>query len=322
MKRIVWILVCASSAFADRAHQCSDMTSHKLPGLALEITKAEWKPAGTATGVELPPHCRLDGVLDRRTGVGGKTYGIQFAVALPDTWNGRFLMQGGAALNGRVRPPLGNYASGERPALAHGYAVATTDTGHQGGSWDASFMADQQAALDFAYVAVGRVAEMAKQVIASYYGQAPRYSYFAGCSTGGREGMLMTQRYPTYFNGVVVGAPAIRTGYSNLAVRYVATLLNQIAPKDEAGKPITERALSNANKKFLIDSLLKTCDEKDGLRDGMIWNTAACDFDPESLVCTEKSNGSCLTAAQASAISKGFSGPKNSRGEPVYAAFP
>ena len=93
-------------------------------------------------------------------GAAGATYGIGFALALPENWNGRFLFQGGGGLNGSVQPPLGASAAGERSGLARGFAVVSTDTGHQGrGAFDGSFMQDQQASLDFAYAAIGRVAE-------------------------------------------------------------------------------------------------------------------------------------------------------------------
>src|SRR3954462_7280572 len=105
----------------------------------------------------------------RRTGTDGKPYGIGFAIALPAEWNGRFLFQGGGGLNGSIAPPLGRAAQDDA-ALARGLAVVTTDTGHKGEVFDASFMRDQQASLDFAYQAVGRVAALARQVIAQYYG--------------------------------------------------------------------------------------------------------------------------------------------------------
>src|SRR5215471_14842304 len=139
---------------------CSDMTAFMAPGIPVTITKAE------KVSDNLPPRCRVDGVLDQRTGSGGKTYGIGFALALPDNWNGRFLFQGGGGLNGSVQNPVGAQAAGEMSALTRGFAVVTTDTGHKGtGAFDGSFMADQQAALDFYYVAIGRVAPFAKDLI-------------------------------------------------------------------------------------------------------------------------------------------------------------
>ena len=321
MLRLLPLLFLLPALFAQRTQQCEAMQQYKVPGLALEITSTAYKAAALERGIQLPAYCRVDGILDSRTGVAGKPYGIRFALALPDAWNNSFLMQGGGGLNGSVQPPMGGVAAGGNPALARGFAVVSTDTGHQGAVFDGSFMADQQAALDFAYIAIGRVATLAKQMITHYYGQAAKHSYFSGCSTGGREAMIMTQRYPSYFDGVISGAPAMRTGFSNLADRYVATLLNQVAPKDAAGKPITAAALSPANKKLFMDSLLAACDAKDGIRDGMIWNTKACDFDPASLVCSGDPKEGCLTAAQADAIKRGFAGPKTARGDAVYSGF-
>src|ERR1019366_2780568 len=120
-----------------------------------------------------------------------------FDIALPQNWNGRFLLQGGGGLNGSVQPPLGANAAGAEPALARGFAVGSTHTGHRGrGGFAASFQRDQRASLDFAYIAIGRVAEIAKRIVAQHYGKSIDHSYFAGCSTGGREAMLMAERYP------------------------------------------------------------------------------------------------------------------------------
>jgi feruloyl esterase len=167
--------------------------------------------------------------------------------------------------------PLGAQASGGTPGLARGFAVVSTDTGHQGmGGFDASFMQDQQASLDFAYAAIGRVAEVAKRIIAQHYGRPPDRSYFAGCSTGGREGMMMTQRYPTYFDGVVSGAPAMRTYFSGIGDRWVAVTLNEVAPKNAQGQPLTREALSESDEKTVIDGFLNACDAGDGVKDGMV----------------------------------------------------
>jgi hypothetical protein len=310
---------------------CAQMAKLEIPGLSLEIAKTQWFPAGSTppsapgappSKVTLPAYCRVDGVLDRRTGADGRPYGIGFALALPGDWNGRFLFQGGGGLNGTVQMPLGNAAAGDRPALTRGFAVVSTDSGHTGQVFDATFMREQQASLDFAYVAVGRVAVLAKQIIARYYGKPADHSYFTGCSTGGREAMLMTQRYPTYFDGVVSGAPAMRTAYSGIGDEWVATMLNTVAPKDASGRASARAALSDDQKKNVMDGLLRACDEADGLKDGMIFNTTACRFDPKALVCDASKSAGCLTAAQADAIEKGFAGPKDSKGRAVYPGFP
>lgn len=308
---------------------CAALMQLKTPGVALTITKSEWTPVGAApagpgggaSATKLPAYCRLDGVIDQRTGAGGASYGIGFALALPENWNGRFLLQGGGGLNGTVLPPLGPSGAGAEPALARGFAVGSTDTGHKGrGPFDPSFLQDQQAALDFAYAAIGRFAEVAKRIMAQYYGKPANRSYFTGCSTGGREAMLMAQRYPMYFDGVVVGAPAMRTAFSGIGDRWVAVTLNEAAPKNEQGTPVTRSALSDGDKKTVIDGLLNACDAADGLKDGMIFN-AQCQFDPKTLVCNGPKTEGCLSMKQAEALKKAFAGPKDSKGRQVYPGF-
>lgn len=313
-----------------QSQKCAELTKFRLPGTALEIMKAEWVPAGPQAGgrgganaLVLPAHCRVDGMIDRRVGVGGKNFGIGFAVALPENWNARYLQQGGGGLNGTVGAPIGNQAVGTNPALVRGFAVATTDTGHQstGGGFDGSFMTDQQAALDFEYLANARVTVLAKQLIESFYGRPPEHSYFVGCSTGGREAMLMSQRFPTYFDGIVAGAPAMRTGHSNLATRTVTVALNQVATKDANGRAIPGTAVSDSDRKSIIDGLLAACDARDGVKDGMIFDVLGCNFDPAALTCAGAKTDGCLSQAQADAIKKGFAGPKDSRGQQVYPGF-
>ena len=321
----------AQTVVSRDAAACAALSSLQVPGVSLSITKAEWMPAGSTSpasqnpqgppAVKLPAYCRLDGVLDRRTGADGKGYGIGFALALPGEWNGRFLFQGGGGLNGNVGFPLGAAVSGNNPALARGFAVVSTDTGHQGQVFDASFMAEQQASLDFAYQAVGRIALLAKQIIAQHYARPANKSYFAGCSTGGREAMLMTQRYPTYFDGVISGAPAMRTNFSGIGDEWVATMLNTVAPKNAQGVPQVRQALSDSDKKLVIDGALNACDANDGVKDGMIFDQLSCKFDPKVLACRGAKTDSCITMEQAVAIEKGFAGPKDSKGRQVYPGF-
>jgi len=319
---------------------CDALKQLQVAGVNLAVTKTEWFAAGAPiaggrgaapTGgrgaappapSKLPAYCRLDAMIDRRAGVKGVSYGIGFALALPEDWNGRFLFQGGGGLNGSVQPPLGASAAGDTPALQRGFAVVSTDTGHQGtGAFDGSFQQDQQANLDFAYAAIGRVAEVAKRIVAQHYGKSPDRSYFAGCSTGGREAMMMTQRYPLHFDGVISGAPALRTAYSGIGDRWVAATLNEIAPKNAQGQPVTRDALSESDKKVVIDGLLNACDAGDGVKDGMIFNINACKFDPKTLVCKGNKTDGCLSMAQATTLEKAFAGPKDSKGRQVYPGF-
>ena len=128
-------------------------------------------PAGTVRPNAFSPpiaaaisgYCKVEGVIDLRQGVDGVAYGLRFELALPDDWNGRFLFQGGGGFNGTVNPALGSTAAGEVPAIARGYAVVSTDSGHASDAvFDGAFMRDQRAMLDFALHSVPTVSIAAK----------------------------------------------------------------------------------------------------------------------------------------------------------------
>lgn len=317
------------------AESCANLVKFRIPSLGMTIGQAapvaakpapSKPPEGPAYAmnrvtVALPSYCRADGTIHPHTGQDGKSYAIGFAINLPDRWNGRFLFQGGGGLDGTVREPLGAQASGDLPALARGFAVVSMDSGHKGAIFDASFNKDQESSLDFASVALGQVTTAAKRIIARYYGQPPRHSYFVGCSTGGRQAMLVSQRYPLEYDGVVAGDPAMRTGYSRIGEEWAAVAFNQAAPRDAAGKPIPSQAFSDSDKKLLTDAILDACDALDGLKDGMIFNFRACHFDPTSLVCKGEKTAGCLTSQQAAALATAFAGPKDSLGENPYAPW-
>lgn len=329
----VAILLCAAGMRAQSSASCADLSGIKLD--RVEITEAELVPAGTtipppypgaAAIGPLPAHCLVHGVINRRKGVDDQEFGIGFALGLPqpDAWNGDFMMQGGGGGNGFVAYPTGAGYAGDKPALSRGFAVASTDTGHQAktGAFDFSFMRDQQAYLDFAFLANAEVAGVAKKIIAQYYAKSPAYSYFVGCSTGGREGMILSQRYPTVFNGIVSGDPAMRTGLSNLAIsQWIPVAYNQAAPKDASGKPQLDKFLTDDDRKLFMDALMKQCDGRDGVVDGMISDPLGCDFDPAVLACKPGQSESCIAPAKIAAIKKAFAGPKNAYGTQVYPGF-
>jgi feruloyl esterase len=177
------------------------------------------------------------------------------------------------------------------PIVADGsVASATTDMGHQGlndGSWAAG---NPQGQIDFAYRGVHVTSQVAKAVIARFYGRRPAYSYFTGCSDGGREALMEAQRYPDDFDGIAAGAPA-----SNMAVQNTYHhAWNVLANLDANGQFILL-----ADKLPLIHAaVLKACDGIDGLTDGLIDDPRACRFDPRSLV------GNGLTAAEAAVVRK------------------
>lgn len=272
---------------------------------------------GRGGGQTLPPHCHIAGRFEQRRGVGGREYAIGFAINLPADWNGRFLFQGGGGLNGSIGEPIGAQAAGRRSALAQGFVVASTDSGHQGGGFDASFMADQQALLNFQFQANAKVTEVARPLSEAYYGTAPHHSYFVGCSTGGREGMVLAQRFPWLFDGIVSGAPAMRTTVSNLALRWISNQYVQAGVED-ARDPFT-----GSEEQLIMGSLMEQCDGLDGRADGLIFNRTSCDFDPARLACSATPAGQqCLVDNKAEALARAMAGPVNAAGIPVYVSYP
>lgn len=331
---VIGVAGAGFGAQGSAVHSCVELGAVKIEHV--EITKAAVVAAGlvlpgpapNAPGRgPLPAHCLVDGVINRRKGADDEEFGIRFSLALPvkEAWNGDFMMQGGGGANGTVAYPIGDVNAGDKPALMRGFAVASTDTGHQskGGGFDFSFMRDQQAYLDFAYLANAEVAGVAKQIIGQYYDKPAAYSYFLGCSTGGREGMVLSQRYPTVFNGIVSGDPAIRTGFSNIAIgQWIPIAYNQAAPKDASGKPMIEKLMTDDDRKVFMSALMKQCDPKDGVADGMIFDPMGCDFDPAMVACGSGQSEGCVAPEKVAAIKKAFGGPKSVDGIQVYPGFP
>ncbi|KMO42041.1 feruloyl esterase [Methylobacterium variabile] len=318
---------------------CGDLAGFARPDL--RITRAEAVPAGTLpadnpgraalTGTArvraaLPAHCLVEGTIDPRVGAGGAAYGIGFQLRLPETWNGRFLFQGGGGLDGVVGEALGAIpVSGATapPALLRGYAVASTDSGHRGrDSADAAFGLDQQARIDFAYGAVGAVAREARRLIAAHYGRAPARAYFMGCSNGGRSALMAATRWPTAFDGIVAGAPAFRLTRAALGQIWDTQTFLAVAPKDPEGRPILAGAFSEADLALVAGAVLKACDAADGLADGAVEAVSACRFDPASLTCPGEKTAACLSPPQVEALHRAFGGARDGQGRPVYAAWP
>ncbi len=320
--------IAASSALgeseASAAERCEMMLGQRMGDLEIKAATyfEEGRHESAGNGLPplvAPPHCRIEGMINEREGAGGVTYGIGFELALPDEWNGRYLLQGGGGLNGSVRPALGPTASGEENALQRGFAVASHDSGHKGAGFDASFHADQRAALDFAETSVRTVTLATRELVQSYYGEAPHHSYMAGCSTGGREGMLASQRYPELFDGIVVGAPAMRPGHSNLSIEYAQVMINRTLPEGD----LRAGGFSPVERNAIYTEMLSQCDGADGLRDGIIANVEACrSFDAKELLCKPGSGESCLNEAQVDALELAMAGPRDATGRPTYVSYP
>jgi feruloyl esterase len=206
---------------------------------------------------------------------------IKVEVWLPLTWNGRLQAVGNGGFAGTIP-----YAAMAR-ALFDGFAAAGTDTGHVGN--DADFtLGHHEKLVDFAYRAIHEMTVAAKRVIDEHYGRAPQFSYFTGCSQGGRQAITSAQRYPADFDGIVAGAAAWNTMRSHGARLSVNLAMNRtpgaVIPPEKY--PALHRAVLDA------------CDTLDGVRDGLIEDPTACTVDFAALACKGSDTFSCLTPAQ------------------------
>ena len=301
---------------------CAALASAGPAGTAVTTATYAGASAGGGTGPAaqpaLPAHCVVRGAIAPRTGADGKHYETRFELRLPTDWSGRFFYQGGGGNDGTVAAAVGrNTGAFDGVALARGFAVVTTDAGHQGNTPE--FALDSQARIDHAYRAHARTAEAAKALIARYYGRAPDKSYFVGCSGGGRQGMMFAQRYPREFDGIVACAPAMSVSSgATIAAAWDTIAYLSIAPLDANGQPILARAFSNADLDLVSKAILSGCDATDGATDGMVQRPDTCRFDPAVLRCAGPKTAACLSPAQTAAMARAFDGPHDSSGRRLY----
>ena len=275
--------------------------------------------AGSATQ---PAHCVVRGSAAPRTGADGKAYETRFELRLPADWRGRFLYQGGGGNDGVVAPAIGrNTGSFPDTGLQRGFAVVTTDAGHQGATPE--FGLDPVARTDHAFAAHERTATIALAIVSRYYSRAPDRKYFVGCSGGGRQGMMFAQRYPAYFDGIAICAPAmsVSSGATIAAAWDTQTYLS-IAPVNEEGQRVLSRAFSDADLALVARGVTMACDAADGAVDGMVLRPERCRFDPARLRCAAAKEATCLTPEQIAALQKTFDGPRDSAGKPLYVGQP
>jgi feruloyl esterase len=246
---------------------------------------------------DLPAFCRVTATL-----MPSSDSAIKVELWMPVTgWNGKFVIPGNGGFAGAVAP------GGLATALRGGYAAATTDTGHEGGS--GSFMMDHPERLtDFADRAIHEMTVQGKALVTAFYGNGPRFSYFNGCSTGGRQALTAAQRFPDDFDGIVAGAPAIYASHQTAGQIWIW----QATHKDEASY------LTPPKLQILHDAVMNACDALDGVKDGVLEDPTRCKFDPKVVQCKEGDGPSCLTAPQVEAARKIYAGPKNARGEQVF----
>lgn len=281
------------------AKTCADLKNLSLGETT--ITAAEDVPAGTYTPSgsspmnELPAFCRVTLTVAPQ---------IRIEVWLPkENWNQRYRGEGGGGYAGSIS--YGGLANGIRA----GYATASTDTGHPaliGGTFalNPDKTLNHQLIRDFAERSLRELALKAKALINAYYGTPPKFSYWNGCSTGGRQGLMAVQRFPEEYDGLAIAAPAINWD------RFVpAELWPQIVMHQALGSPINAAKLN-----AVTNAAVTACDVDDGVLDGVINDPRKCKYAPAALICKEGSDPTtCLTRAEADAVRKIWDGPVSAR---------
>jgi feruloyl esterase len=181
------------------------------------------------------------------------------------------------------------------PVLKRGYAVASTDTGHRGAGNDASWaIGHPEKQIDFGYRAVHEMTVQAKAIVTAFYSAAPRYAYWSGCSTGGRQGLKEAQRFPADYDGIIAGAPVSDW------IRLVGHLISVgTAVRKDAGSAIPPQKLP-----LIHGAVMAQCDALDGVKDGVLENPRRCRFDPGELQCRGEDVPTCLTSAQVATVRK------------------
>lgn len=279
---------------AAKAGDCGALARMKIETVNL-LSAVEVPAAG-----ELPAYCRVLGYVRPA---------INFEVRLPLTgWNGKFYEAGCGGFCGTLdsdRPSMFNAID---YGLRRNYAVATMDSGHWGASvTDARWALDNPVAkADWAWRAVTETARVGKALVAAYYGQAQRHSYFNGCSTGGRMAGVEATRFPADFDGIIMGAPAL--DYTGLVATFFAWLAETNTGSD--GKPI----FAAAKLPLLTHAVAAACGDKEGL----VADPRRCDFKPEALQCKSGDGADCLSAAEVSVLQKWYAGPRDSQGAQLY----
>jgi len=280
-----------------------------------QITLAALNPATSA----MVEHCEVVGSINSRTSrVDGQPYAIRFRLRLPSAWNRRLLYSGGGGTDG-------NLGAANAPQLNQGYAVVASDSGHDNavnrstvaGTFQFAF--DPQARSDYGYNGPAEATVKAKALIKQYYRAKPKYSYFVGCSEGGREALMLSQRYPDYFDGLVSGNPgmdlpkaAVAEAWDTQAFARAARVVNPF------GNPDLASSFTDAELAAVGQAILQACDAGDGVADGMVLNPLACEFDPASL---GPDGSGVLSQAQVTALEQVMDGARNSRGRALYAGW-
>jgi tannase/feruloyl esterase len=312
--RVFWMIPFAPMLLglpaATPARSCEDVATLSLPDatitLARSVAAGAFSPpkspifnAPPASLMEmaptdLPAFCQVAVSIKP-----SKDSDIKVEVWMPVSgWNGKFMAVGNGGWAGSISYPSMS------SALAQGFATASTDTGHEGTNGDGSFaLGHPEKVIDFGYRAVHEMTVKAKAIIAAYYENSPKLSYWNGCSTGGRQGLREAQRFPADFDGIVVGAPA--NNWTHLTAQFI--WIAQAAHKDEASY------IPPSKYSLIHNAVLEACDARDGVKDGVLEDPTHCKFDPKVLECEGADGPACLTAPQVETARKIYSSVTNPR---------
>lgn len=283
---------------------CTDLAGALLPpariGLPTNgaLVQSAAMISATANGNLNGDYCRLTGVIRAQS---AGTPDIRFEVNLPSRWNGRALQFGGGGYSGVVVTGTGPMPfSPDNAPLRRGYATFGDDSGHNGTSSEANFGLLEEAVTNFGYAHLKKAHDVALALITLGYGRAPEHMYFAGGSTGGREGYTVIQRYPDDYDGVIANAPALNFS----GVRLIGVVVGQHEYRTPGGylsPPLLEQVYAR---------VMQVCDTLDGAADGIVSDVEACRAqEPEiidSLRCTAQpapaSEPGCLTPPQIATL--------------------
>jgi feruloyl esterase len=283
-------------ANAKPVRSCESLASVALPNTTIESAALDPQNAEICRVVAVTTHPPL----------GDK---VRIWVAIPTSnWNGRFMGTGGGGFSG-------GSAAGVNQPVALGFAAGATDTGHEGGSGsfalDANGRLDWQAIRNNAHLGIHEMAVTGKALTQAMYGVPPRYSYFNGCSTGGRQGQMEAQRYPQDFNGIVSGAPAINWNRFHVQHLWGPVVMNA------ANNPVAPCKLAAATA-----AAITACDGIDGVKDGVIEDPKRCTYDPKPLIGTSAGECGSFTDADVTVIRKLWEGPRREDGGFLWYGLP
>ncbi len=276
--------------------RCADLRS--LTSSDLSVISAVVIPASATA----PEHCRVSMMVQPE---------INIEVNLPTAWSGRLYMFGNGGWAGESFEAAGRVAN-RAHGLTAGFVTAATDTGHSAAiEPGASFALNRQKLLDFGFRSLHVTAEAAKLMARTYYGIAPAKSYYDGCSQGGRQGLILAQRFPNDFDGIIAGSPGLNHTGTQVARDYWMQGL--------AANPFPAAKLA-----LLANRVYDQCDAKDGLKDGVIEDPRRCDFKPARDLphCAEGTDqADCFTSGQIAALGRIY-GDVMSQGKRYFPGWP